>query len=134
MSSSGNVRRALMTRMSKLLIAGFSLFLATAATVARAAPSDDDPVRLADCPELEGLESRWRDAMQALDVPDFAIVVVQGDDIILLDAFGNCDPEKGRAATPDTMYYIASCTKVFLATAIQMLAGDGKLAIDDPVK
>src|SRR5262245_34013978 len=121
-----------MTRMSLLLTVGLPVSLPPA--VARAARSNDDRVRLADCPELEGLESRWRDAMQALDVPDFAIVVVQGDDVILLDAFGNSDPEKSRAATPDTMYYIASCTKVYLATALQLLAEEGKLGLNDPVK
>ena len=43
------------------------------------------------------------------------------------------DIESGRRITPKTNFRLASVTKQFTATAILLLARDGKLSIDDPV-
>lgn len=47
---------------------------------------------------------------------------------------GKSDIEKGRDATPDTVYAIASASKAFIATALHILAEEGKLKLDEPVK
>ena len=46
---------------------------------------------------------------------------------------GLSDLENAYAATPDTIYAIASASKAFIATALCVLADDGKLSLDDRV-
>lgn len=93
-----------------------------------------DPPRLADCPELKQFAAVWKDAMQPLGVPGLAVVVVKGDRVIALDAFGLADPRTSRPVTPDTMFYIASATKTYTAADIVALVDAGKLDLDAPVK
>jgi CubicO group peptidase (beta-lactamase class C family) len=40
----------------------------------------------------------------------------------------------GRAARPDSIFRLASITKLFTATAVLMLAEEGRLSVDDPVR
>ena len=47
---------------------------------------------------------------------------------------GLADMENNYEATPDTIYAIASVSKAFIATALCILADDGKLSLDDTVK
>jgi CubicO group peptidase (beta-lactamase class C family) len=63
-----------------------------------------------------------------------AVVVVRGDEVVYLDTFGARDPERGLPVTPDTMFYIASCTKSFTAMGVMSLAEEGKLSVGDPVR
>src|SRR5262249_59968396 len=47
---------------------------------------------------------------------------------------GRADLEPGVGATPATNYRLASMTKQFTAAAILLLAQDGRLTLDDPVR
>lgn len=93
-----------------------------------------DPPRLADCAELRDLAPRWKDAVEAFGVPGYAVVVVRGDETLMIETGGFCDADHKRPVTPDTIFYIASCTKPFVALATAELANAGKLDLDAPVK
>lgn len=84
--------------------------------------------------EFEGLRDRWQPLLDEFCVPGLAIVVVRDDEVIYLDTFGYRDLDKKLPVTPDTAFYIASCTKPFTAMGVQALADAGKVALDDPVK
>jgi len=84
--------------------------------------------------ELAGLHDRWTPALDEFCVPGLAIVVVKDDKVIYLDTFGYRDREKQLPVTPDTQFYIASCTKPFTAAGIMTLVDQGKIKLDDPVK
>ncbi len=84
--------------------------------------------------EFKELYGRWMDAKEALGVPGFSIVVVRGTDVVLLDGVGTRDLHGDKPVTPDTMFYMASCTKSYVATAVAALAEDGKLDLDAPVQ
>ncbi len=84
--------------------------------------------------EMAGLRERWLEAMKDLDVPGMAVVIVRGDEVIYTETFGERDPEKHVPVTPDTIFYIASCTKSFMAMAVMTLVEEGKLDLDAPVK
>lgn len=84
--------------------------------------------------ELAGLHDRWTPALDEFCVPGLAIVVVKDDKVIYLDTFGYRDQEKKLPVTPDTQFYIASCTKPFTAAGIMTLVDQGKIKLDDPVK
>ncbi len=86
-------------------------------------------------PELfDGLHERWERAVRAMHIPGMAVAVVIDDKVALLDTFGIRNPETKEPVTPDTGFYIASCTKSFMAMGIATLVDEGKVDLDAPVK
>ncbi len=67
-------------------------------------------------------------------VPGASVLVLRDGEPVLRAAWGMADLEAGEAATPATCYRLASVTKQFTATAILLLAQDGRLSLDDPVR
>ena len=92
-----------------------------------AASADPDGAKLAE------LIPVWEEALADLRVPGLAIAVVRGNEVLLARAFGQRDVESDRPANADTMYYIASSTKSFVALAVQILAEEGRVDLDAPV-
>jgi CubicO group peptidase (beta-lactamase class C family) len=74
------------------------------------------------------------EALRAWDVPGAAVVVVSPDRILWLKGYGRRELGSDRPVTPETIFPLASCTKAFTATLLAMLADDGKLTWDDPVR
>lgn len=66
--------------------------------------------------------------------PGISIAVAYDQDLIWAEGFGYADLEKQVPATPQTIYRIASITKLFTSTAIVQLRDAGKLQLDDPVE
>ncbi len=91
------------------------------------------PASLDDDPALAGLAARWSAIMDLFDTPGMVVAVVH-DGRISVQGFGVRDPESGRPVTPRTIFYIASITKTFTAAGIEVLAGEGLLGLDDPVR
>ena len=67
------------------------------------------------------------------EVPSISYAVVQGDQIVLAGGAGLSDG-RARPADGKTLYQIASCSKAFTATAAALLATDGALDLDAPVR
>jgi len=67
------------------------------------------------------------------DLPGMAIVVVKDDRPIFLRAYGVADKEAGITSNTNTLYYIASSTKSFMALAAAMLDKEGKIKFSDPI-
>ncbi|AMV24135.1 Putative penicillin-binding protein PbpX [Gemmata sp. SH-PL17] len=72
-------------------------------------------------------------ALKEFDAPGASVVIVKGGQVIYLKGFGVRAKGKEDKVTPDTVFPIASCSKAFTATALAMLAEDGKLKWDDKV-
>ncbi|SFB72777.1 serine hydrolase [Massilia yuzhufengensis] len=66
------------------------------------------------------------------DAPGAAILVVKDGKTVLRRAYGMADTAKGVKMSPDMVLRIGSMTKQFTATAILLLADEGKLALSDP--
>jgi CubicO group peptidase (beta-lactamase class C family) len=75
-----------------------------------------------------------RDALQAWQVPGAALAIVQDDAIIYLKGFGLANVDGKEPVTADTVFAIGSCTKSFTSAALALLADEGKIAWDDPVR
>lgn len=67
------------------------------------------------------------------EIPSVAIVVIKDDQPIFLRAYGLADKEAGTKADTDTLYYIASSTKSFMAMTAALLDKEGKIRLDDPI-
>jgi len=89
-----------------------------------------DPVH----PDLADLAERWRAAMEACGVPALAMALVEGDEVVHRVTLGQRDPARDAPVTGDTMFYIASITKTYVAFALARLAEEGKVDLDAPVK
>lgn len=80
------------------------------------------------------LFSAWVEAQLAYKgLPGLAVGVVVGPELVWARGFGYADVACKTPATPDTIYRIASITKLFTAVAILQLRDQGKLQLDDPV-
>lgn len=65
--------------------------------------------------------------------PGVSIGIVHDQRLIWARGFGHADAEKKVPATADTLYRVASISKLFTATVIMQLRDAGKLRLDDPV-
>jgi len=66
-------------------------------------------------------------------VPAVAVVVVNRDQQLLLDAAGKRDAEKRADLAAYAIFRIASMTKPITSLAVMMLQEEGKIGLDDPV-
>ncbi len=96
-------------------------------------PRYDVPVAI---PEGMGLQARIERLMQPYDgdVPGASLLVLKDGEVVVRRGWGRSDLERGTGAGPATSYRLASVSKPFTASAILLLAQDGRLSIDDPVK
>ena len=68
------------------------------------------------------------------NVPGLAMSVVYKDKVIYTKGYGYRDREKKLPVEANTVFPIASNTKLFTATVASILHHDGKLSLDKPVK
>ena len=99
------------------------LFVSIAATPPLAAQSS-----------LEGrVDSVFRQ-YASTESPGCVIGVAQHGRVLLERAYGMADLERGVALTPASILEAGSVSKQFTAAAVLLLARDGKLTLDDPVR
>ncbi|HJT60002.1 MAG TPA: serine hydrolase [Ktedonobacteraceae bacterium] len=84
--------------------------------------------------QLQGFDEFVRSIMQDWKVPGLAISVIKDGEVIFSQGFGKRDGDGRLEVTPQTLFPIASCTKAFTTTAMAILADEGKLDWDTPVK
>jgi len=65
--------------------------------------------------------------------PGLSMGIVYDQELVWAQGFGYANVERKVAATPQTIYRIASITKLFTATAVLQLRDAGKLQLDDPI-
>ena len=80
-------------------------------------------------PNVDKVFARWTAA-----TPGCAVGVGVGGKAVLERAYGMADLEHDVPNAPDTIFEAGSVSKQFTAAAVLLLARDGKLSIDDPVR
>ncbi len=83
--------------------------------------------------ERDAIDRAAEDVLKRTQVPSASIAVVKDGRIVYLAAYGRARLQPEMAANGGARYGIGSITKQFTATAILMLAQEGKLSLDDPV-
>jgi CubicO group peptidase (beta-lactamase class C family) len=81
----------------------------------------------------EKIDATVQQALTSTGVPSASIAIVEGGTIAYLQAYGAGRIEPHTAALPSMRYSIGSISKQFTATAVLLLAEQGKLSLDDPV-
>ncbi len=79
--------------------------------------------------DIDALFSRW-----TTSTPGCAVGVSVNGKPVLEKAYGMADLEHDVPNRPDTIFEAGSVSKQFTAAAVLLLARDGKLSLDDPVR
>ena len=88
---------------------------------------------LAGADRFYAVRAKMRAAIEGREVPSITVAVSRGKEILLQEAFGQADQENRVAATPHTMYSLASISKPFTATGLMLLVERGLVDLDRPV-
>jgi CubicO group peptidase (beta-lactamase class C family) len=83
--------------------------------------------------DFEAVDAYISMRMKELGIPGAALVIVEGDHIAHLKAFGVADAS-GRPVTAQTPFFTGSTGKSFTALAILQLVEAGKIELDEPVQ
>src|SRR5262245_55748364 len=111
--------------MRTLLAAALALALiARVAPAARAQPK---------APDFRALEQLAQEELKATGTPGAAVAVILGDRVVLAKGFGVASAESREPVTPDTLFRIASTTKILTAAALASLEEQGKVRFDAPI-
>jgi CubicO group peptidase (beta-lactamase class C family) len=85
-------------------------------------------------PKLKAaVDAAAAEVLAAAKVPSVSVAIVSKGKLAYAQAYGEARIEPKAAATPSMRYSIGSVSKQFTATAVLMLAEEGKLSLDDPV-
>jgi CubicO group peptidase (beta-lactamase class C family) len=110
--------------MKRTLLVAALIVLAQPITPAQQQQEVVDPA-----PLVDQLFAKWTTA-----TPGCAVGVSAGGRPVLLKAYGMADLEHDVRNTPETIFEAGSVSKQFTAMAVQLLASEGKLSLDDPVR
>ncbi len=83
--------------------------------------------------QLQDLDATVERVRAQFDVPGVAVAVVKDGQVVLERGWGVREQGKPEPVQADTLFAIASNTKAFTATSLNLLAEDGKLKMDDKV-
>ncbi len=82
---------------------------------------------------FDELEATINEELKATNTPGAAVVVVMGDQVLFARGFGVSNVETRTPVTPETLFRIASTTKMLTAAALVALAEQGKIKLDEPI-
>jgi CubicO group peptidase (beta-lactamase class C family) len=84
-------------------------------------------------PDWSELEKTVREEMAATGTPGAAMAVIRDGRVVFSRGFGVANVETGEPVRPETLFRLASVTKMFTAATALTLVDQGKLKLDAPV-
>lgn len=72
--------------------------------------------------------------MKQWNIPGLALGIIHKDQLVYAKGYGFRDVDEKLPVQPNTVFPIASNTKLFTATLATMLAAEGKIDLDKPIK
>ena len=84
-------------------------------------------------PDFAALDTSIVAEMKANATPGAAVAVVLGDSIVYLRGYGTTSLDGGEPVTPQTLFRVASTTKMLVATALVAAAEEGALDFAQPI-
>jgi len=82
---------------------------------------------------LDAIDSYIRSEMQKRKIPGLAMLIVRDGKTVRSQGYGFANVELQVPVKPETIFQSGSMGKQFAATAVMMLAEQGKLRMDDPL-
>src|SRR2546429_8000281 len=118
-------------RRTLLLSSKFAFVLALLALVS-STYAQDKSAEVAQ--KLAGFDAFMEKTLKDWNAPGIGVGIVVGDKLVFAKGYGYRDYEKKLPITANTLYPIASNTKLFTAVAAGFLVEEGKLTWDRPVR
>jgi len=122
-------RRILASASTYVIIAAARLAAGQAQAPAPQAPAAK-PAELSPAAKVDRVFERFNRS----DTPGCVVGVAVEGKPVLVKAYGMANLEYGIRLRPDTVFESGSVAKQFTAAAVALLAQDGKLSLDDPVR
>jgi CubicO group peptidase (beta-lactamase class C family) len=110
------------------------LLTLSAGAEARPAPAVNPARAGLDAAKLTALKSELQKLIDHGEIAGAVALVGRRGAVGALEVVGQADLAAHRPMRADTMFRIASMTKIATAVAVMMLEDDGKLTVDDPVQ
>jgi CubicO group peptidase (beta-lactamase class C family) len=82
---------------------------------------------------FDELEATVNEELKTTNTPGAAVAVIVDDRLVFAKGFGVSNVETKTPVTPDTLFRIASTTKMLTAAALVALAEQGKIKLDEPI-
>ena len=83
--------------------------------------------------KLQAARQLYRDAVKRGELKGAVLLVARNGKIVLHEAVGWQNEATKQPMSKDALFRMASNTKAAVATAVMMLAEQGKLSVDDPI-
>ncbi|MFO0983809.1 MAG: serine hydrolase domain-containing protein [Planctomycetota bacterium] len=115
-----------------LFLAGIACSVTARAAEPMARSDPPQSIRVTDA-RFDQVAGTIRTAVENGSIPSASVAVALGGRIVFEAAFGWADREALLAATPDTVYALASVTKPLTATAVMVLVEQGLVHLDEGV-
>ena len=119
--------------MHALRAAILAVALAGAAPFAAAEPTSPSPRSALTPQQIASIDRFVKDEMARQQIPGLAVGVYSRGRTLLAKGYGLANVELNVPVTPQTIFQAGSVGKQFTATAIMMLAEEGKLSLDDSI-
>jgi CubicO group peptidase (beta-lactamase class C family) len=84
-------------------------------------------------PVPDDLDTAIQEQLEAAKLPGAVIAVIQDNQIVFAKGYGYANLEQKRPVTPDTIFQIASVSKLVTATTLMRLYEQGKFGLDDDI-
>ncbi len=81
----------------------------------------------------DSLDSYIQQGMKDWDIPGLAIAIVKDGKVVAMKGFGVRDVQSKEPVDENTLFMIASNSKLFTATALAQLEYDKKLSLNDKI-
>ena len=111
------MRKSLTPHLLALLLLG---------TLSQAAPREDVYLQS----KVDEIFAPWNNTSS----PGCSLALIRDGSIIYSKGYGMANLEHGIAISPSSVFYVGSVSKQFVATAIALLAEEGKLDLDDDIR
>jgi len=96
--------------------------------------ADDKSEKQKPAQSIAELQQQLEKLLKDTHTPGVSVAIVHREGPEWIAGLGESDVARHRATTPDTLFRIGSTSKAFASLSILMLAEQGKLSLDDPVR
>ncbi len=96
--------------------------------------ADDKSEKQKPAQSIAELQQQLEKLLKDTHTPGVSVAIVHRDGPEWIAGLGESDVARHRATTPDTLFRIGSTSKAFASLSILMLAEQGKLSLNDPVR
>src|SRR5664279_4981795 len=113
--------------MIKFILAPFFFLLFTGVVIAQSGQQRGNSFL------TDSLDGYIQKGLQDWNLPGLAVVVVKDGKVLWMKGYGVRDIETRKPVDENTLFMIASNTKLFTASSLALLETQKKISLDDPI-